>query len=98
MKDMKEFKLSAWPELPGPYDRTPYRRLLNDISHRYAGVHRLAECSGLGRHEVRQFLELLETRGVLLERDRAAPDSVFDSLRPISGWLRRTFSETPQRS
>jgi hypothetical protein len=96
---MKEFKLSAWPELPAPYDRTPYRRMLNDMSHRYAGVQQLAVCSGLGRHEVRQFLELLEMRGVLHERDRAAStDSVFDSLRPLSGWLRRAFAESPQRS
>ena len=95
---MKEFKLSAWPELHPPYNRTAYRRMLSDMSHRYVGVHQLSECSGLHRGEVRQFLELLEARGVLDERERAANDSLFDTLRPLGGWLRRTFSEEPQRS
>ena len=72
---MKEFKLSAWPELLPEHNRTAYRRMLSDMSHRYVGVHQLIECSGLHRSEVRQFLELLDANGVLQERDRAANDS-----------------------
>jgi hypothetical protein len=95
---MKEFKLSAWPELLPEHNRTAYRRMLSDMSHRYVGMHQLTECSGLHRSEVRQFLEVLDASGVLQERDRAANDSLFDSLRPLGGWLRRAFAEEPQRS
>ena len=94
---MKEFKLSAWPELLPAHNRTAYRRMLNDMSHRYASLQQLAESSGLPRTEVRHFLELLEARGVLHERD-VASDSVFDSLRPLGGWLHRTLTGHPQRS
>ena len=94
---MKEFKLSAWPELQPPYNRTAHRRALNAMSQRFAGVASLAVASGLSRTEVRHFLDLLDSRGALQERERAANDSVFDSLRPIGGWLRRTFTAEPQR-
>ncbi|HSN32638.1 MAG TPA: hypothetical protein VLU41_08135 [Ideonella sp.] len=95
---MKEFKLSAWPELTPAHNRTAYRRMLNDMSHRYVGVQQLVEASGLPRAEVRHFLELLEASGVLHERDRGAGDSMFDSLRPLGGWLHRTLTGQPQRS
>ena len=36
---MKEFKLSAWPELLPEHNRTAVnRRMLSDMSHRYVGV------------------------------------------------------------
>ena len=89
---MKELKLSAWPELQPPYNRTSYRRMLSDMSHRYVGMQQLLEGSGLARSEVRQFLELLDAHGVLAQRERAANDSVFDTLRPLGGWLRRTLA------
>jgi hypothetical protein len=89
---MKEFKLAAWPDLPPVYQRTAYRRMLSDMSQRYIALPKLAERSGLSRHEVRQFIEMLDARGVLAERDSSAPDSLFDSLRPIGGWIRRALS------
>jgi hypothetical protein len=74
---MKEFKLTAWPELPAPYHRTVYRRMLSDMSHRYMSVQQLVLASGASRLDVRLFLQMLGERGLLRERE-GEPDSIFD--------------------
>ena len=89
---MKEYRLAAWPELAPPYHRTAYRRVLNDLSQRYATVAQLGDRSGLRRSEVRAFVELLEARGVIMERERASNDSIFGSLGPIGGWLKKAMT------
>ena len=93
---MKEYRLTAWPELAPPFHRTAYRRLLSDMSHRFVTVQQLTDTSGLRRNEVRQFLEMLDGRELLEERESvASPDSQFWSLRPLGGWLRRAISSAP---
>jgi hypothetical protein len=87
-----EFKLSAWPELAAPYHRTPYRRMLCDMSHRYVSMRHLVEVSGLGRQEVRAFIDMLASRQLLLQREGRRPDSIFASLEPLRGWIKRTIS------
>ncbi|MBX3618532.1 MAG: hypothetical protein KF891_00865 [Rhizobacter sp.] len=91
---MKEYRLVAWAELPAPYHRMAYRRILTDLSHRYMTVPQLAACSGLRRTEVRQFLDMLDSRDLLVDRDLFASDSVFDSLRPLGGWIRKALHTT----
>jgi hypothetical protein len=90
---MKEYKLAAWPELPAPYHRTVYRRMLSDMSHRYMAVGSLMLSSGANKLEVRTFLQMLDERGLLLEREGEA-DSFLDSLRPVGDWFRRTLFGT----
>ena len=94
---MKEYKLTAWPDLPAPYHRTVYRRMLSDMSHRYMSPHQLTLSSGATKLEVRTFVQMLGERGLLCERE-GEPDSIFDSLRPIGVWFRRTLtgSEVPK--
>lgn len=90
---MKEFRLTAWPELPPPYHRTTYRRMLNHMSNRYVSLPQLMAGSGATRLEARGFLEMLGERGLLREREAEADgDSLFDSLRPLGGWLRQALS------
>jgi hypothetical protein len=89
---MKEYRLVAWAELPAPFHRTAYRRMLSDLSHRHVTAQQLADSSGLKRAVVRQFLEMLDGRGLLDSRDLFASDSVFDSLRPLGGWIRKALS------
>ena len=89
---MKEYRLAAWPQLRPPFDKIAYRRMLSDMSHRHMSVAQLAACSGIRRKEVQQFLDMLDGRGLLAERDLFATDSVFDSLRPLGGWIRRALS------
>lgn len=89
---MKEYRLLAWAELPEPYHRMVYRRMLTDLSHRYMTVPQLVSASGLKRQEVRDFLDMLDQRELLIDRELFANDSVFDSLRPLGGWIRKAWS------
>ena len=91
---MKEYRLAAWPELAPPFHRTGYRRLLSDMSQRFISLPQLVACSSLKRQQVRAFLDLLESRGVLIEREREADDSLFGSLRPLGGWIKRAMTTT----
>ena len=92
---MKEFRLVAWPQLRAPFDRIAYRRMLSDMSHRHMSLAQLTECSGVGRRQARAFLDMLKARQLLAEREAAANDSLFGSLRPLGGWLRRAMTAGP---
>ena len=86
---MKEFKLTAWPELPAPYQRIAYRRMLSDMSHRFVTAQQLCDSSGASKLEVRVFLQMLAERGLLHERDHDERPSLFG---PLGGWIRRTLN------
>ncbi|HEY1392918.1 MAG TPA: hypothetical protein VFV25_06060 [Methylibium sp.] len=86
---MKEYKLSGWPELPPPFHRTGYRRMLHEMSQRHVSVDHLMHASGMGRPAVKEFVEMLDARGVLDVHGPAESDSFFGSLWPLE-WLRRT--------
>ena len=94
---MKEYRLTAWPELAPPFHRTAYRRLASDMSHRFMTLVQLADTSGLRRQQVRGFVEMLEGRGLIVERESITPDSQFWSLRPLGGWIKRAMSSHPGR-
>jgi hypothetical protein len=94
---MKEYRLAAWPELSAPFDRTAFRRMLSDMSHRHMSVAQLMGASGIRRQEVREFIDMLDARGMISKRDSIVPDSLFGSLRPLGGWLKRAISNTPGR-
>ena len=70
---MKEYRLAAWPELTAPFDRTAFRRMLSDMSHRHMSLAQLVGASGIRRQEVRDFIDMLVARGVISQRgfDRA---------------------------
>lgn len=91
---MKAYKLSGWPELPAPYHRTAYRRMLHEMSQRYASINQLMHASGLGRPAVKEFVEKLAARGMLVEREQQEPDSLFGSLGP---WIRRALNTADPR-
>ena len=92
---MKQYRLAAWPQLRAPFDKIAYRRMLSDMSHRYMSLSQLSECSGLRRYEVRVFLDMLDSRGLITDRDATSPDSLFGSLRPLGGWLKRALASAP---
>ena len=89
---MKEYRLAAWPQLRAPFDRIAHRRMLSDMSHRHVSMAQLVESSGIRRHEVREFLAMLELRGLVTQREASVPESLFGSLRPLMGWLRRALA------
>jgi hypothetical protein len=84
---MKEYKLSGWPDLGGPYQKTCFRRMVNDMSHRFQSFAQLMASSGAGRADVRAFLAMLSERGMLVERE-VESDNLLDSL---GSWFRRTM-------
>lgn len=85
---MKHFKLTAWPELQAPYHRTAYRRMLCDMSHRFVSLPHLVSVSGLGKFEVRRFIDMLDARGLITERSISREaDSIFGGLKPIGAWI-----------
>ena len=60
---MKEFKLAAWPDLPSPYHRTAYRRMLSDMSHRFVSLPATRRASaGCGATRCAQFIEMLDAQ------------------------------------
>jgi hypothetical protein len=93
---MKEYRLLAWPQLTSEFQRTAHRRVLSDLSLRYMTAAQLAEASGLKKGELKSFLSMLDTRGLLDERDGTAPDSFLDSIGKL-GWFRRPGSATHDR-
>jgi hypothetical protein len=89
---MKEYRLTSWPDLPAPYQGSAYRRMVSDMSHRYVSLAQLVTSSGVRRHDVRQFLDSLDSRGVLAERELFVSDTLLDSVRPLGDWIRRKFN------
>lgn len=89
---MKEYRLLAWTELPAPYHHMTYRRMASDLSHRYMTMAQLVFTSGLKCQEVREFLDMLDSRELLIDRELLANESVFGSLSPLGGWLRKALN------
>jgi len=79
---MKQYRLTAWPELRAPFQRTAYRRILNDMSQRYVSLAELALTSGLRRREVRLFVDMLCHDGMVGERIAEGSRSLLASLLP----------------
>jgi hypothetical protein len=52
--------------------------------------------SGLKKSQVRVFLQMLDSRGLLDERDNTAPDSFLDSIGKL-GWFRRAGAALHER-
>lgn len=92
---MKEFKLSGWPDLTSPYQSTPYRRMLNDMSQRYQTVRQLAAASGVSGSEVRGFLGMLSERGLVNARE-VESRSRFALFARFADWLRGRSHPTPR--
>ena len=93
---MKEYRLLGWPELTAEFQRTAHRRVLSDMSLRYMTLAQLADVSGLRKSELRSFIDMLDGRGLLDERDSSAPDSLIDSIVGFA-WFRRSGNSTVDR-
>jgi DNA-binding IclR family transcriptional regulator len=87
---MKEYRLSAWPDLDASYERMAYRRMLSDMSQRHVTLGHLCKRSGLARQEVSDFLGMLVGRGIAMERE--ADHVLLLSRISFGAWLRRTVS------
>lgn len=97
---MKQYKLAAWPDLPASFHRTAYRRMLHRMSQRHVTVQQLMHESGLARAAVLQFLDSLQERELLDEREHpidSVRTSLFGQIRPFA-WIKRAFVGAESRS
>ncbi|HEX2540103.1 MAG TPA: hypothetical protein VHM00_03370 [Caldimonas sp.] len=69
---------------------------MSEMSLRYMTVAQLAEVSGLKKPQVRAFVEMLDAKALIAERDNSAPDSSLDAV-SAWGWLRRAINVTSDR-
>jgi hypothetical protein len=77
---MKQYKLTAWPELPSRFRNTAMRRIVSEMSQRFVSARDLARSSGATPREVEDLLACLGKNHILMVRD--APHA----LRPHTPW------------
>lgn len=92
---MKEYRLAAWPDLDAFHNRIAYRRMLSDMSQRHVSLAQLAARSGLPRQDVTRFLEQLEARGLVTQREGGGATEQF--FHPLRSWLRRALGDRESR-
>ncbi|MCO5979094.1 hypothetical protein [Ideonella oryzae] len=66
---MKEYKITAWPDLPAEFRRTAYRRMVSELSQRYVTEIHLQKCTGASAHDVTRLLSHLGTCELLDARE-----------------------------
>jgi hypothetical protein len=74
---MKQYKLTAWPELSPRFQKTTMRRVVSELSQRFVSARDLARSSGAPTREVEDLIDKLMKDGMLMTRD--APQSVTGS-------------------
>ena len=74
---MKQYKLTAWPDLSPRFQKTTMRRVVSELSQRFVSVRDLARSSGAPSREVEELISKLAKDGMLMTRD--APQSVNQS-------------------
>jgi hypothetical protein len=77
---MKQYKLTAWPELPSRFQNTAMRRIVSELSQRFVSARDLARSSGASPREVEELIARLAKNNMLMVRD--APHA----LRPHTPW------------
>jgi len=66
---MKQYKLTAWPELSPRFQKTTMRRVVSELSQRFVSARDLARSSGASPREVEELLDKLGRDGILMSRD-----------------------------
>ncbi len=74
---MKQYKLTAWPELSPRFQKTTMRRAVSELTQRFASTRDLARSCGASPREVEELIAKLTKDGMLMSRE--APLSVNTS-------------------
>jgi predicted Rossmann fold nucleotide-binding protein DprA/Smf involved in DNA uptake len=74
---MKQYKLTAWPDLTPRFQSTAMRRVVSELSQRFVSVRDLARSSGAAGRDIEELVAKLEKDGMLMTR--ATPQSVNQS-------------------
>ena len=86
---MKQYKLTAWPDLPPRFQKTTMRRVVSELSQRFVSVRDLARSSGASARDVEELISRLEKDGMLMTRADAAVRQPVRRLAPVVAGGRR---------
>jgi hypothetical protein len=81
---MKQYKLTAWPELPPRFKNTTMRRVVSEMSQRFASARELARSSGASSRDVEELIAHLAKNNMLMMREMP------HALRPHTPWRQWT--------
>jgi hypothetical protein len=81
---MKQYKLTAWPDLSPRFQKTTMRRVVSELSQRFVSTRDLARSSGATTRDVEELIAKLDKDGMLMTRD--APQSVNQSSTAWREW------------
>ena len=65
---MKQYKLTAWPDLPPRFQKTTMRRVVSELSQRFVSVRDLARSSGAAARDIEELVAKLDKDGMLMTR------------------------------
>lgn len=84
---MKQYKLTAWPDLPARLQKTASRRAVSQLSQRFVSPRDLARSCGASGREVGELIDWLQEHDLLMVRE--APHAVRPAAlgRPDGGLL-----------
>jgi hypothetical protein len=71
---MKQYKLTAWPDLSPRFQKTTMRRVVSELSQRFVSVRDLARSSGAHTRDIEDLIAALSKDGQLMSRP--TPQSV----------------------
>jgi len=74
---MKQYKLTAWPDLTPRFHTTAMRRVVSELSQRFVSVRDLARTCGAPVRDIEELIAKLERDGMIMAR--AMPQTVSQS-------------------
>ena len=77
---MKQYKLTAWPDLPPRFQNTAMRRVVSEMSQRFSSARELARSSGASLREIEELITRLAKHEMLMVREMPL------GLRPHTPW------------
>jgi hypothetical protein len=81
---MKQYKLTAWPDLAPRFQKTTMRRVVSELSQRFVSTRDLARSSGATSRDVEELIAKLDKDGMLMTRE--APRSASQSIAWREWW------------
>jgi hypothetical protein len=71
---MKQYKLTAWPDLSPRFNTTAMRRVVSELSQRFVTVRDLSRSCGASARDIEELIARLERDGMIMAR--AMPQTV----------------------
>jgi len=81
---MKQYKLTAWPDLPPRFQNTAMRRVVSEMSQRFSSARELSRSSGASLREIEELIGRLAKHDMLMVREMP------HALRPNTPWRQWT--------